>query len=314
MSSVQFSSVFQACKEKGGDYWHGQTTVYYKDGMLEKSDHKMVLLWSGDKQFDRELYKTFQSKIEVCTFSEKTPTTSKVEPGGERRCVSLTPTKKSTQNVSKKSPSISPESYELNITKVKEQAESFRNEKKRERLSFQDNVNRKKAKSVEHLHFTNHFSTSNSKSSDRNSNNINESVRVEKGTVGVFSETGSLIHTAEFMEGDTYEGILIASCQKLEEELGHQLNFRSFSLYDRLTKQEVNMTGYINPTIEELILRMVKDGDRTITNLLQVADTTVTDSAIIEQTLAVPTSEEKKRERDNEDDRNYSDSKATKII
>ena len=40
---MQYSSTVRQCLENGGEFWHGQTTRYYKtNGDFDKSSHKMV--------------------------------------------------------------------------------------------------------------------------------------------------------------------------------------------------------------------------------------------------------------------------------
>lgn len=59
-AAIAGSSVFLAVKERGGDYYHGQTTLIYDtNGNLKKREFKNVLLWSSTLPFDKNLYKTF---------------------------------------------------------------------------------------------------------------------------------------------------------------------------------------------------------------------------------------------------------------
>lgn len=59
------SEAFKLARDDGvGDYYHGQTIIYYDHlGHLVKTDHKNVLLWSNSgKYFDEKAYLTFKPR------------------------------------------------------------------------------------------------------------------------------------------------------------------------------------------------------------------------------------------------------------
>lgn len=343
MSAIQFSSAFQACKEHGGDYWHGQTVTQYKDGIIEKREHRMVLLWSKDKQFDRTLYKTFQSQIEIHHFSDKTnTTTNNTTIHCDNICENTTSenaTSKNTENTTNTTTTNLNngfdqatlqklhDGYMNNLEKVKQHAEQIRTQKKREQQFYEENLTRKKAKSLDHFHSPNHFLTSSktdkgeSKSPIKSdfTSKIDDTVQVvpvvpvepvDNDSIWcVFTETGSLIHTLDMNPGDTHETLLVSACQKLEEELGHKLNFRAFILYDKNTKEEVNLKDQITSSKKEFILKMVKGDDRNL-SVTNVDDENSKDLISLNEEHALSA---KKRERDNQDENNESP-KTPKII
>lgn len=61
------SHAFSTIKDKQcGDFYHSQTVSYYnRQGALYKTESTMVLLYSNDKPYDKELYKTFKPRIVV---------------------------------------------------------------------------------------------------------------------------------------------------------------------------------------------------------------------------------------------------------
>ncbi len=61
------SHAFSTIKDKQcGDFYHSQTVSHYnRQGALYKSTSQMVLLYSSDKPYDKELYKTFKPRIVV---------------------------------------------------------------------------------------------------------------------------------------------------------------------------------------------------------------------------------------------------------
>ena len=62
------SHALNAIRDKEcGDFYHSQTTSYYnQQGVLSKTETKMVLLYSNDKPYDKELANTFKPRIVVC--------------------------------------------------------------------------------------------------------------------------------------------------------------------------------------------------------------------------------------------------------
>jgi hypothetical protein len=307
MSSIRYSSVFQACKQHGGDYWHGQTVTYYKDGIIEKREHKMILLWSSDKVFDEKLYKTFKSQIEVHQFEKSTqeqevisdqkqtsseqtspameqteptttqPTTTQpttTQPTTTQPTATTTTTQPTTTTTTTQPTTTTttmtdtnfknhPFNEKANIRQMQKDAELYRNEKKRERQTYQENIKRKKAKSLEDFHFSNHFLLEDATPSSTHSTNIvapipTNSLRSSDTMMCVFTEIGNLITAIEFRDGETYEALLVHTCQNLQEELGHEINFRSFALYDKQTNKQINLNHIMTLDKKELVLKSIK--------------------------------------------------------
>ena len=242
--SIENSSTFRAAQDGFGEYYHGQTILYYdENGNLEKREEQpMVLLWSNQQSFDKDLFTTFLPIIEIKKERQKE---DKGEPPNETPELGIP-----IETCELGTPNEIPELGE----------NTLKRSQKDENTPLQPKHHKQEKEIID----------------DQNASEPSD-------YICVFTENGTLIHTvpifikkkhslkepnatAENVDEQipgrsfiSYETILVASCQMVEEQLGATINYRAFKLYDKVTNSEIQMNDPITiKSPREITIKMSK--------------------------------------------------------
>ena len=257
--SIAGSSTFRAAQDGFGEYYHGQTTLHYdEDGNLVNKEHKMVMLWSDKQEFDKDLYINFVPVIEITKEKEKQHNSMIVD---------------SSPHVDLK---------ESNRSK----GDEGNNGNKEEILLIDDQSNVDSTKQLlKRTRDDENLSSQLKHCEEENDTKelIDSEVKPEPTDyICVYTDNGTLIHTMPiYMKKKpknvnsnsnsvdksksshrafiTYETVLVAACQIVEEQLGASLNYHAFKLFDKSTNSEIQMHDPITKySSREITIKMSK--------------------------------------------------------